>query len=299
MAHSNTDSQSPACWVCQFSLFLSAAILFLYILCFSVVCRYYVRMTALYSAIVLNAVIVCALWPLCFVADFSKLIFDCFRVLSAWTGVRCELRNGAVLKTEGPHIIVSNHQSSIDVVVLSQIWPSDCTVMMKKSLKYIPFFNVAAFMARAVFVDRFNRERAKQSITECAEIIKQKNLSVWMFPEGTRNHGDGMLEFKKGAFNISVLAQIPIVPVVISSYKPFYCKNSHYFHDNGFVIAEVMEPVYTTEMTLEDVPALTSKVRDEMIAVFDRISAEAATKYSKRDVVVAETADGSVVRKEK
>ena len=54
-----------------------------------------------------------------------------------------------------------------------------------------------------------------------------------------------MLPFKKGAFNIAIRAQIPVIPIVFSSYLQFYSKEKRYYHDNGEVIAEVLDPIPT------------------------------------------------------
>lgn len=43
-------------------------------------------------------------------------------------------------------------------------------------------------------------------------------IKLWIFPEGTRNNAGSMLPFKKGAFHVAVSGQIPILPVVFSSY---------------------------------------------------------------------------------
>ncbi|KHJ80655.1 hypothetical protein OESDEN_19667, partial [Oesophagostomum dentatum] len=68
---------------------------------------------------------------------------------------------------------------------------------------------------------------------------------IWIFPEGTRNHGDGFLRFKKGAFNIAIRGGFPIVPIVLSSYRPFYSKAQKYFKTDGEVIAKVLKPIST------------------------------------------------------
>jgi lysophosphatidate acyltransferase len=46
---------------------------------------------------------------------------------------------------------------------------------------------------------------------------------MWVFPEGTRNNTGNILPFKKGAFHVAIAAQVPILPVIFSSY---------YFLDN-------------------------------------------------------------------
>ncbi|VDN07135.1 unnamed protein product [Thelazia callipaeda] len=270
------------CFVCQLSVVLSLLVVVVYFLTFNPKNLYYIKMVGIYASILLNAVIVCLAWPLYFFGDVPKFVFDSFNFISRWTNVDVVVRNGEILQKSGPFIFVCNHQSSIDIVVLSHFWPPNCTIMIKKSLKYIPFFNFASVLSRAVFVDRFNREKALQSLEECAKKITRQSLSVLIFPEGTRNHGEHMLEFKKGAFNLAVFAQIPIIPIVISSYKHFYNKDMRYFANSGYAIVEVMEPIETVGKTIEDVPQLADLVRSKMIEQFTKLSEEATETYTRR-----------------
>lgn len=70
---------------------------------------------------------------------------------------------------------------------------------------YIVFRSIKIiFESRAIYVDRFCHTKAVHAIKTSADTIIAKNTSVWVFPEGTRNHEGGMLAFKKGAFNIAV-----------------------------------------------------------------------------------------------
>ncbi|KAK5972975.1 hypothetical protein GCK32_021673, partial [Trichostrongylus colubriformis] len=73
---------------------------------------------------------------------------------------------------------------------------------------------------------------------------------IWIFPEGTRNREYGMLPFKKGAFNIAVRGGFPIVPIVLSNYKPFYSKTDRYFMSDGEVIAQVLSSISTKGVSL-------------------------------------------------
>ncbi|CAG9536704.1 unnamed protein product [Cercopithifilaria johnstoni] len=274
-----------SCIICQLMTALSVfAILFL-LLSLNSKYLYFIKMTGIYCTILLNAVIVCFAWPLYFFGDVPKFVFDSFNALSWWTNIEVVVRNSDILQRPGPFIFVCNHQSSIDIVVLSHFWPSKCTVMMKNSLKYIPFFNFAAVLSRAIFVDRFNRDKAMKSLEECAKKVTEQKLSVFIFPEGTRNHGDGMIEFKKGAFNLATFAQIPIVPIVISSYKQFYNKDMRYIANSGYVIAEIMDPIQTAGKTIQDVPALADAIRVKMIDTFSKISKEAAEEFTNRQEI--------------
>ncbi|VDD87083.1 unnamed protein product [Enterobius vermicularis] len=159
-----------------------------------------------------------------------------------WTGITYDIRGKERLNTGKPFIMVVNHQ------------------------------------CRSVFVDRFNHKKALQSLTKCADNILSKNLSVVVFPEGTRNHEGGMLTFKKGAFNIAVQAKVPVIPCVISSYRAFYDKEGKFFKTYGHLVVEIMSPVSTDELALEDVPGLTERIRYDMMKTFERISRVAEEK---------------------
>jgi len=154
---------------------------------------------------------------------------------------------------------------------------------MKQSLKYMGLFGIAASLSGSIFIDRFNKERALEVMSKALDIVKRKNIKLWVFPEGTRNHGSGMLPFKKGAFYLAVQGQIPIVPVVFSSYQFFYSKRDKKFLSEGFVQIEVLPPISTKGLTIDDVTQLSEDTREKMLNVFDRISPLAKEKFENRN----------------
>lgn len=181
-----------------------------------------------------------------FFTSGGRVVFYGFDLLSSWIGITVELRNPEKLyNTDEIVVFVANHQSALDSSIIARIWPKKCTVMVKKSLAYVPALNLVAFLSNVIFVDRFNPTKAKQAIESAVETILRKKMKLWVFPEGTRFQGRGMLPFKKGAFNIAVEAQIPIIPVVISHYGCFYSIEKKYFKSNGQVIVQVLDSIPT------------------------------------------------------
>lgn len=103
------------------------------------------------------------------------------------------------------------------------IWPimNKCTVVAKRELFYCWPFGLAAWLCGLIFIDRMQSDKARESLYNAADIIKKKKIKLWVFPEGTRRNTGEIHPFKKGAFHVAIAAQIPILPVVFSSYKTF------------------------------------------------------------------------------
>ncbi|XP_070531595.1 1-acyl-sn-glycerol-3-phosphate acyltransferase alpha-like [Ptychodera flava] len=204
-------------------------------------------------------------WPSLFVKHTLKYLF----------GIKLHLRHTERLELHDTYVIVCNHQSTIDHLAMMEIWPQRCTVIMKKTLKYAGAFGLAAILCGVIFVDRDNKSQANSALNDTGETMKKKKARVWIFPEGTRRmertSHEPMLPFKKGAFNLAVSAQVPIVPVVFSSQSSFFS-----FKDKEFTRGEhtvtVLDPVLTAGRTLEDVPQLTEEIRQQMIDVFEETS---------------------------
>ena len=91
-------------------------------------------------------------------------------------------------------------------------------VVGKKSLKYAGPFGVAMTLGGAIFVDRAKSEKGRKAINDAGQKAKESGTSLFLFPEGTRHRGGGLLPFKKGAFHVALDVQMPILPVVVSEY---------------------------------------------------------------------------------
>ena len=120
----------------------------------------------------------------------------------------------------------------------------------KKSLIWIPFFGLVYWITGNILLDRENRSKAHSTMAELARRIQEDNVSVWMFPEGTRSRGRGLLPFKTGAFHAAIAAGVPVVPVVCSTTHNQVDLNRW---NNGKVICELMEPIDSRNYSKENV----------------------------------------------
>lgn len=97
-------------------------------------------------------------------------------------------------------IYVGNHQNNYDMVTISHMVMPRTVSVGKKSLIWIPFFGVLYWITGNIFIDRENRSKAHSTMTTLAKRIHKDNLSIWMFPEGTRSRGRGLLPLKPAHF---------------------------------------------------------------------------------------------------
>ncbi len=116
--------------------------------------------------------------------------------------------------TEKSYIIVANHQSMADIIILQAYVKLTIKWIMKKELESIPLFGFACKKLGCIYVDRFNHKSALASMNAAQKNLST-NSSVIFFPEGTRTRDGKLLDFKKGAFRFAMATGIPILPVTI------------------------------------------------------------------------------------
>ncbi|XP_025112854.1 1-acyl-sn-glycerol-3-phosphate acyltransferase alpha-like isoform X2 [Pomacea canaliculata] len=236
--------------------------------------KYYAKIFLYYTSVqlVAVAVILCSLWRPGDVENY-RYVATFVNELRKLFGIDIEVRGREHLKGSEACIIVANHQTSLDFFGMMAIWPDRCVALAKKELRYMFSFGLAAILTGTIFIDRLNREKALSTMEETAAGIRNKKVKVFIFPEGTRNHDGGVLPFKKGAFHLAVQAQVPVIPVVFSSYNDFYNKREKRF-DTGKLTITCLPPVSTEGMKQTDVAALTEHVREQILEIFNQSSAE-------------------------
>lgn len=139
----------------------------------------------------------------------------------------------------GSAVYVANHQTNYDIMVLGCVMPGTVS-MGKQSLAWIPLFGQVYYLSGNILIDRARSSKAADTIRQVVAKIKQRGISIWMFPEGTRSKGRGLIPFKTGAFHTAIAAKVPLVPIVCSSYAGQIDLNRW---DNGEIIVEMQPPV--------------------------------------------------------
>ncbi|KIY47140.1 1-acylglycerol-3-phosphate O [Fistulina hepatica ATCC 64428] len=181
-----------------------------------------------------------------------------------------EIDGAEWLDAAGPAIIMNNHQSMLDVLVVGRCMPRKTSILSKRSILFTPL-GLFMTLSGCIFIDRANFESAKRSLNDAAKTMRDRNVGLWIFPEGTRHLSNtpGMLPFKKGGFHVAVQAGLPILPIVTENYWHIYHKG---VFTNGVIRIKVLPPIPTTGLSASDVPDLVTHVRDCMLLALKEIS---------------------------
>ncbi len=205
------------------------------------------------------------------VATFGHL----FGRLAPVFGLKVETRLPPDAAQFGNAIYIANHQNNYDMVTASSIVQPPTVTVGKKSLLWIPFFGQLYWLTGNLLIDRNNRAKAHGTIAEVVKHIQKRNISVWMFPEGTRSRGRGLLPFKTGAFHAAIAAGVPIIPVCVSTTSNKINLNRL---NNGLVIVEMLPPVDISHFGKDQVRQLATHCRELMAAKIAELDQEVAER---------------------
>ncbi len=140
-----------------------------------------------------------------------RLLRRCARLALTLAGVRLEV-TGLEGLPAGPAILVANHASYLDGVVLVAALPRPLAFVAKAELRGHPLAGPFLRRTGTVFVARGRDVRLPREALGAA--LAAGRLPV-VFPEGTFRRAPGLLPFRPGAFTAAAALRVPVVPTAI------------------------------------------------------------------------------------
>ncbi|KAJ3394279.1 1-acylglycerol-3-phosphate O-acyltransferase [Entophlyctis sp. JEL0112] len=169
-----------------------------------------------------------------------------------------------------PAVFVCNHQSEMDFVAMANVFPKDTVILAKESIKYIPFMGWYMWLAGNVFINRENNKSAVDTMAKVAAIIEEKKVKKFVRKLlGSQANAAGRCfhvprrntitaNDKPGAFYLAIQGQIPVVPMVVSSYHDIFNIKNMLF-EGGIIRVKLLKPIETAGLTIDDVEKLSGK----------------------------------------
>lgn len=154
-----------------------------------------------------------------------RLLRRLIKIVMPVTGVKLDIRGIRNIKKGQGQLIIANHKSNLDSLILIWIFEEPLIFIGKEEIKKIPFLSTWFKEIGCLFIERNNLRQSVKVIAEGSEVLKS-GKSVVIFPEGRRVLGQELGAFKNGSFKLAVKSKKNILPIaIVDSYKAFEEKN--------------------------------------------------------------------------
>lgn len=194
-----------------------------------------------------------------------------FRFILRVSGVKVQVKGLENIPKDQAVLYVGNHRSYFDILVAYTTVPSLVGFVAKKEMRRYPLLSDWMVNVNCLFLDRSSPKEGLKMILEGIQKIKD-GISVWIFPEGTRNRSDDILEllpFKEGSLKMAEKSGCPVIPVAISgtaevfeNHLPRICRAN--------VVIEFGTPFYTRDLEPETKKRVGAYTRDIIVEMLKK-----------------------------
>lgn len=185
------------------------------------------------------------------------------RALLQAAGVDAVVRGLERLPSAGQFVLVLNHQSHFDVVVLFAHLPRHLRFVAKAELFRIPLFGAALEALGNVKVRRDGGAHDQARMADAAEAVRTR-VNLVFFAEGTRSPDGCLGTFKKGAASVAIEGGVPIVPAAIAGTRFIMPRGSARIHTGHQVALVIGEPIPVAGLSAADRDGLIQRARERV-----------------------------------
>jgi 1-acyl-sn-glycerol-3-phosphate acyltransferase len=193
------------------------------------------------------------------VSAFARLPFT-------FTGVRVDV-SGRDNLPAGDCVVVANHASYLDGVLLQAYLPPRFSYVIKREVQDLPVMGFLLKRIGSKFVDRFD---ASASARDARHLLRaaRGGESLAFFPEGTFIAEPGLGRFRPGAFAAATRAGIPLVPVVISGSR-YVLPAETVLPRHGRLRIDILDAIDQSDAAWGNNRELAALARERILSVLD------------------------------
>jgi 1-acyl-sn-glycerol-3-phosphate acyltransferase len=154
---------------------------------------------------------------------------------------RCRVVGRDRLPWKGPAVIVANHLSLIDILVLHRLYRPFKWVSKSSNFR-LPFLGWNMRLNGYVPITRGKADSVIWMMKRCRELLGE-GCPLLFFPEGTRSESGELGPFKDGAFQLAIESGVPVFPVAVSGTHQTLPKHGIVLRNRMDGVVEVLEPI--------------------------------------------------------
>ncbi|MEG1574365.1 MAG: lysophospholipid acyltransferase family protein [Bacteroidales bacterium] len=179
------------------------------------------------------------------------------RLFCFFSLVRVEITGMENINKDQSYIFISNHQGAYDTFLIYGYLNHNFKWIIKQGVRNMPLVGKACASAGHIFLERANHKAIQQTIKSAKEKLED-GTSLVIFPEGTRSNDGKLHKFKRGAFQLAVDINIPVVPLTINgSYK--ILPKSSFMINPGKMTLKIHPPIIPDQQNGHNLESLINK----------------------------------------
>lgn len=190
----------------------------------------------------------------------------CARLPLQLAGISTNIR-GLEKIPSGDCVIVANHASYVDGVILLGYLPPRFSFVIKGEMQNFPVVRILLQRIGSKFVERFE---ASGSVRDARKLLRaaSNGESLVVFPEGTFIEKPGLSRFRSGAFAAAIKASVPVVPVVISGSRRIL-PTARILPRHSNLRIDILDPIEPSDEAYTSSKALAESARQRMLETLD------------------------------
>lgn len=205
--------------------------------------------------------------PMAQYTSSMKVIRWAFRLVLWVCGTKIDVYGEDNIPTDRSALFVGNHRSIFDILVFYSCVKTATGIISKKEVEKVPLLRGWMRSIGCLFLDRKDIKAGLKMVLEAIERVKA-GLSILIFPEGTRNKGEGLLPFKGGSFKIAEKSGCDIIPFAVINTEAIFEMQKPWVR-KAHVAILFGEAIKTEGLSRDEIKAIPEKAHDAVYKLYE------------------------------
>lgn len=173
---------------------------------------------------------------------------------------------------DGRFLFVSNHRSNFDPIIQWHVLKKQDLCFVSKDGNFkIPLFGRIIRKCCFLSIDRSDPRKSMKTLLDAAELIKNDQVSIAIYPEGTRSKDCVLLPFHDGVLKVAKMANIPILVSTIQGTEKIH---KNYPWKSTDIYVDIIDLIDTDTVKESSTHVLSERVREDMVNKLGETSKE-------------------------